>query len=98
MAVTKKSKLLAVAPESWLKPKKPKILISGPAGVGKTWVSLDFPSVYYIDCEQGAERDRYEWRKNPASILRYVARLTRFSIVVGQIRRSQQKHMITKRL
>lgn len=53
-----KSKLLAVAPES-VQPKKPKVLIFGPAGVGKTWVSLDFPGVFYCDTEGGAERDHY---------------------------------------
>lgn len=36
-----------------------KIIISGGAGVGKTWFSLDFPSVYYIDVEGSAERAHY---------------------------------------
>lgn len=40
-------------------PKKPKILIFGAPGVGKTWGALDFPSVYYIDCEGGATLDHY---------------------------------------
>lgn len=40
-------------------PKKPKIIIFGPPGVGKTWGALDFPSVYYIDCEGGAALDHY---------------------------------------
>lgn len=40
-------------------PSRPKILIFGPAGVGKTWASLDFPSVYYIDCENGANLPHY---------------------------------------
>jgi hypothetical protein len=39
--------------------KKPKILIFGPPGVGKTWGALDFPRVYYIDCEGGATLDHY---------------------------------------
>ena len=56
--MARKSKLVAVAPET-VEPKKPKVLIYGAAGVGKTWFSLDFPSVYYIDCEGGAERDHY---------------------------------------
>jgi hypothetical protein len=38
---------------------KPKILIFGRPGVGKTWGSLDFPSVYYIDTEGGANLDHY---------------------------------------
>jgi len=41
------------------KPSKPKILIFGKPGVGKTWASLDFPSVYYIDSEGGADLGHY---------------------------------------
>lgn len=41
------------------KPSKPKVLIFGKPGVGKTWASLDFPGVYYIDVEGGANRDHY---------------------------------------
>lgn len=40
-------------------PSKPKILIFGKPGVGKTWASLDFPSVYYIDTEGGANLAHY---------------------------------------
>lgn len=54
----RKTKLLAVTPEA-VEPKKPKILIYGPPGVGKTWTSLDFPSVYYIDTEGGADLAHY---------------------------------------
>lgn len=54
----RRSKLLAVAPEEVL-PKKPKVLIFGPPGVGKTWGALDFPSVYYIDTEGGADLTHY---------------------------------------
>lgn len=52
------TKLKAKPPEQH-EPSKPKILIFGPPGVGKTWFSLDFPSVYYIDVEQGAARTHY---------------------------------------
>lgn len=38
---------------------KAKILIFGSAGVGKTWVSMDFANVYYMDIEGGANRDHY---------------------------------------
>ncbi len=60
MSVTpiRKSKLLAVSPEL-VEPKKPKILIFGPPGVGKTWGALDFPGVYYIDTEAGADLNHY---------------------------------------
>lgn len=53
-----KSKLRAVAPQT-ASPTKPKILVFGKPGVGKTWFSLDFPSVYYIDTEGGANREQY---------------------------------------
>lgn len=53
-----KSKLKAVEPKS-AEPKKPKILIYGKPGVGKTWASLDFPNVYYIDTEGGASMAHY---------------------------------------
>lgn len=54
----RRSKLLAVSPDV-VEPKRPKVLIYGPPGVGKTWASLDFPSVYYIDTEGGADLDHY---------------------------------------
>lgn len=41
------------------KPSRPKILIFGAPGVGKTWGSLDFPNVYYIDTEGGANLGHY---------------------------------------
>jgi len=52
------SKLKAVDPKQ-AEPSKPKILIYGKPGVGKTWASLDFPSVYYIDTEGGADLQHY---------------------------------------
>lgn len=52
------SKLKAKAPSEH-EPTKPKILIYGPPGVGKTWFSLDFPNCYYIDTEGGATRTHY---------------------------------------
>ena len=53
-----KSKLKAVEPKT-ASPQKPKILIYGKPGVGKTWASLDFPNVYYIDTEGGANLSHY---------------------------------------
>lgn len=52
------SKLKAVAPKA-AEPSKPKILIFGKPGVGKTWGALDFPSCYYIDTEGGADLGHY---------------------------------------
>lgn len=40
-------------------PSKPKMLIFGKPGVGKTWASLDFPAVYYMDTEGGANLSHY---------------------------------------
>lgn len=40
-------------------PSKPKMLIFGKPGVGKTWASLDFPSTYYVDTEGGASGSHY---------------------------------------
>lgn len=53
-----KSKLLAKSPKA-AEPSKPKILIFGASGVGKTWTSLDFPKCYYIDTEAGADLAHY---------------------------------------
>lgn len=57
-AKQRRSKLLAVAPDA-VEPKRPKVLIYGPPGVGKTWTSLSFPNVYYFDHEGGADLDHY---------------------------------------
>lgn len=52
------SKLKAKDPTS-AEPRKPQMVIYGPSGVGKTWFSLSFPAVYYIDTEGGASRTHY---------------------------------------
>lgn len=39
---------------------KPKFMISGESGVGKTFFALDFPKPYLIDCEGGATRQQYQ--------------------------------------
>ena len=52
------SKLKAKDPKS-ATPSKPKILVYGPPKAGKTYFALDFPSVYYIDTEGGANLDHY---------------------------------------
>lgn len=52
------SKLKSVDPKS-AEPSKPKVLIYGKPGVGKTWASLDFPSVFYVDTEGGADLPHY---------------------------------------
>jgi len=52
------SKLKAIDPKK-AEPSKPKVLIFGKSGVGKTWTALDFPNVYYIDTEGGADLGHY---------------------------------------
>lgn len=52
------SKLKAKKPEQ-AKPSKPKIIVFGGSGFGKTWASLDFPNAYYIDTEGGANLPHY---------------------------------------
>lgn len=64
-AAGKISKLKAVDPKS-AEPQKPKLLIFGKPGVGKTWTSLEFPGVFYIDSEGGATRDHYTDRLKKA--------------------------------
>jgi hypothetical protein len=45
-----------------IKAGKPKFLISGKSGVGKTFFALGFPDVYFIDTEGGATRSQYRER------------------------------------
>jgi len=52
-------KLKAVNPHE-VKPSKIKMMVSGDAGVGKTWWSLDWPRPYLIDSEGGAVRRQYQ--------------------------------------
>lgn len=66
------SKLLAVDPTD-ADPSKPKILIFGGSGVGKTWITLDFPNCYYIDPESGADLPHYQ-AKLKASGGKYVGK------------------------
>lgn len=51
--------LKARQPEE-VKPSKPKFLISGESGIGKTMFALEFPKPYLIDTEQGATRPQYQ--------------------------------------
>lgn len=55
------SKLKGIKPEA-VTPAKPKILIFGKPKTGKTQTSCDFPKVYYIDVERGADFNEYRKR------------------------------------
>lgn len=50
--------LKGIKPEA-VKPSKPKFMISGRSGAGKTFFALNFERAYYIDTEVGATRDQY---------------------------------------
>jgi len=52
------SKLKAVGPKK-AETKKPKVLIFGKPGAGKTFNALDFPGCYFIDVEGGATQSHY---------------------------------------
>lgn len=86
MPTKRKSKLLAVTPEA-IEPKKPKVLVFGPPGVGKTWVSLEFPNVFYIDTEGGADLAHYRQKlKNAGGMyLGPEQGSLDFDTVIGQI-------------
>lgn len=51
--------LKAKQPEE-VKVTKPKFMISGPSGAGKTYFSLYFPDIYFFDTEGGATREQYQ--------------------------------------
>lgn len=51
--------LKAVVPKIEMPP-KPKILISGKPGVGKSFFALDFAEPFYMDIEGGAKRPQYQ--------------------------------------
>lgn len=80
------TKLKAVDPKE-AEPSKPKILIFGKPGVGKTWTSLDFPSVYYIDSEGGASRSHYtdKLKKSGGVYFGPEQGSTDFAAVIGQV-------------
>lgn len=89
-----KPRLKGHAPEL-IKPRKPKILIYGASGVGKTWAALDFPDVYMIDVEGGATQPEYR-KKLAASGGLYLGPddgAASFDEVMGQIRAlSSEEH------
>jgi hypothetical protein len=66
---------------------KPKLLVFGAPGVGKTWAAIEWPGVYYIDCEGGATLPHYT-DKLEASGGAYVGpedNANDFDTVVGQV-------------
>jgi hypothetical protein len=85
-ATKRKPALLAVSPEV-VEPKRPKVVIYGPPGVGKTWASLSWPSVYYIDTECGADLEYYriKLREAGGAYLGPEQGSLDFDVVIGQM-------------
>lgn len=51
--------LKAIKPKI-IKPSKPKVMITGVPGVGKSFFATKFPSPYYMDHEEGATREQFQ--------------------------------------
>jgi KaiC/GvpD/RAD55 family RecA-like ATPase len=56
---TKKTSRLKGRDPQAVEPSKPKIVVYGKPGCGKTWMAMEFPNVFYIDTEGGADLDHY---------------------------------------
>lgn len=84
---TKLMSKLKAKPPADHQPTKPKILIYGPPGVGKTWFSLDFPNCYYIDTEGGAARTHYmdKLNKSGGMVMGPEEGALDFETVIGQL-------------
>lgn len=80
------SKLKAKKPEE-VSPGKIKMLTYGKSGVGKTWLSMDFPSPYYIDCEGGARLAHYQKKLSDSGGAYYGIEdgALDFDAVIGQV-------------
>lgn len=78
-------KLIAKDPVE-AEPSKPKMVLYGPSGVGKTWFTLGFPNVYYISPEMGATRAHYTKRlkENGGSYLGPEDGSTDFDVLIEQ--------------
>lgn len=79
---------LKVKKPEFIKPSKPKFILSGKAGVGKTWLMLDFPKPFVIDVEGGATEPQYV-KKMQASGAGYMGReegAQDFKTVIEQVK------------
>lgn len=65
---------------------KPKVLIFGPGGVGKTWWGLGFPDVYYMDTEKGAEQPHYSERLKGAMYFGAADGAQNFQSVIEEVK------------
>lgn len=80
------SKLKARKPAT-VSPGKIKLLTFGKSGSGKTWLSMDFPATYYIDCESGARLAHYQRKLESAGGAYFGVEdgALDFASVIGQI-------------
>lgn len=80
------SRLKAKKPAE-VSPGKIKMLTFGKSGVGKTWLSMDFPAPYYIDCEGGARLAHYQRKLNESGGAYFGIDdgALDFSAVIGQV-------------
>lgn len=88
------SKLLFKDPTE-AEPTKPKMVIYGPAGVGKTMFTLNFPNVAYFSPEPGATRKHYveKLKANGGSYIGPEDGATDFEILIGQAKAlATEKH------
>ena len=53
------TKLKAIKPNDVADMGRVKMMMFGAPSTGKTWLALDFPNVYYIDTEGGANKPQY---------------------------------------
>ena len=69
-------------------PRKPQMVIYGESGIGKTWFSLSFPNVYYIDTEGGASRTHYMQRlaKSGGKYLGPEDGANNFELIIDQVK------------
>lgn len=80
-------KLIGVEPHV-AKQNKPKVVMYGPAGTGKTMFALSFPQVYYIDTEGGASRERYQdiLKKGGGSYVGVEQGALNFDVIINQVK------------
>lgn len=82
----RRTKLLAVPPLT-VEPRKPKVLLYGPPGVGKTTFAISMPACYVIDTEGGADLKAYQDRLRASGGM-YMGPdqgSTDFETVIGQV-------------
>jgi hypothetical protein len=76
-------------------PSKPKMVLYGPSGVGKTWFTLAFPNVAYFSPEPGATRKHYveKLRANGGMYLGPEDGSTDFEVLIAQAKAlATEKH------